>query len=136
MKKHLEAWSREPIVVPRWMLTLKYFAFAVLGFFSVIGGLPTLNAATFDTFTTFWSALLVISALVAMVASFRHSWEEVEKWAGLVVTSLLTTWAASAIWKAASEGDLGRVAGAFGVLVIAMLPAVRVIGLMRGAGAK
>ena len=115
---------------------MKYFAFMVLAILSVIGGLPTLNVATFDTFTTFWSGILVVSSLVAAVASFRSTWDTCEKWAGLIVTSLLTTWAVAAIWRAASEGDWGRVAGAFGVLVIAMLPGVRVVGLMRGAGTK
>lgn len=134
MKKHLALWSREPIHVPRWMLTAKYFAFMILGILSVIGGISSLELATFDAFTTYWSAGLVVSAAVAMVLSMRKEWEPKEKWAVLIVASLIVSWATAAIWRAAVEGDLGRITGAFGVLVISLLPVTRALGLLRNAG--
>jgi hypothetical protein len=134
MKKRFIAWSKEPIHVPRWMLTMKYFAFAILGLLSFIGGIPTLSIATFDTFTTAWSGGLVVAGTVAAITSIRRSWEGVEKWAALIVAALLFTWAVAAIIRAASEADISRVAGAFAVLVISMLPAARAFGLMRRAG--
>lgn len=135
MKRRLEDWSRDPIHVPRWMLTLKYFAFVILGVLAVIGGIPTLNSLTFDAFTTGWSGGLVIAAAIAAVASFQKHWEGLEKWAALVVTALLVTWAIAAMVRAVGEGDVGRMAGAFSILVMSMLPAVRVLGLMKTAGA-
>ena len=54
----------------------------------------------------------------------------------IIKTALMMTWAFAAIWRAIAEGDWGRGAGAFGVLIIAMLPAVRVLGLMNVAGVK
>lgn len=134
MKQHLINWSREPIVVPRWMLTLKYLAFVILGTLSVIGGIPSISEATFTTFTTYWSGGLVVSAAIATVASFRRAWESLEKWSVLLVSGFLLTWVVAAIVRAAGEGDLGRMAGAFSVLVITMLPVARTIDLMGRAG--
>lgn len=134
MKKQSALWSREPIHVPRWMLPGKYFAFMILGVLSVIGGISTLELATFDAFTTYWSAMLVLSSAVAMVLSLRAEWESAEKWAVLVIASLLISWATAAIIRAATEGDVGRIAGAFAVLVISLLPATRALGLLRNAG--
>lgn len=136
MKKHLSAWSREPIIVPRWVLTAKYVAFTVLGILTVIGGIPTIALATFDSFTTFMSAGLVLASFVGTVASFRRDWEWVEKWAALSIAAILSTWAVAAIWRAASEGDVGRVAGAFAVVVVAMLPAARALDLLGKAGSR
>lgn len=136
MKKHLLAWSKEPIVVPRWMLTVKYLAFAILGALSIYGGIPSLSQATFDTFTVYWGAALVLASASAAVASFRREWEEWEKWTSLILFALLSSWSVAAIWRAASEGDITRVAGSFAVLIISMLPGTRALGLMRVAGVK
>ena len=134
MKKRLTNWFKDPILVPRWLITLKYLAFAILGALSVIGGIPTLALATFESFTTYWSAGLIVAAVIAAVASLERRWEEAEKWSGLVVFALLASWSVAAIWRAASEGDVDRMAGAFAVLIISGLPGARVLGLMRGAG--
>lgn len=131
MKKRLLSWSKDPIHVPRWMLTLKYVAFAILGILSFIGGIPSLTLATFDTYTAYWSIGLVVCALIAAVLSFRKAWEPREKWFALIVAGLLMSWAVAAIWRASVEGDITRVAGAFAVLVISFLPAVRAFGLLQ-----
>lgn len=136
MKKHLIEWSKEPIIVPRWLLTLKYIAFVVLGTLSVIGGIPSITVATFETFTTVWSAGLVVSAVIAGVASVRREWEDTEKWASLAITAFLLTWSVAAIWRAVTEGDIDRAAGAFAVLVITFLPGARAFGLLRNTGLK
>lgn len=131
MKKRLLSWSKDPIHVPRWMLTLKYAAFVVLGILSFIGGIPSLTLATFDTYTAYWSIGLVVCSVIAAVLSFRKAWEPREKWFALLVAGLLLTWAGAAIWRASSEGDITRVAGAFAVLIISFLPAVRAFGLLQ-----
>lgn len=134
MKLKLLRWSKDPIHVPRAVLTAKYVAFMVLGVLSVIGGIPSLSLATFDTWTTYWSAGLVVSAAIATVTSFRRAWEYIEKWFALIIFGLLMSWAVAAIWRAAAEGDVSRVAGSFAVLVISFLPGIRAFGLMRDAG--
>lgn len=134
MKKHLRAWSREPVVVPRWMLTAKYLAFVILGILSIWSGIPTITIATFDTFTTYMSVGLSVASIIGVVTSFRREWEWVEKWAALCIAAFLATWAVSAIWRAAAEGDIGRVAGAYAILVTAMAPTARAFGVMTRAG--
>lgn len=134
MKTHIAAWSREPIVVPRWMLTAKYIGFVILGLLSSIGGIPTISHATFGSFTTFMSIGLVAVSVAGTITSFRRDWESVEKWAALSIAAFLATWAVAAIWAALAEMDLGRAASAFAVLLLAMLPASRSFGLMTRAG--
>lgn len=131
MKRRLLSWSKDPIHVPRWMLTGKYAAFVVLGILSFIGGIPSLTLATFDTYTAYWSLGLTAASFVAMIASFRKAWEPGEKWFALIVAGLLMSWAGAAIWRAAVEGDISRVAGSFAVLIVSFLPAVRAFGLLR-----
>lgn len=131
MKKKLLSWSKDPIHVPRWLVTLKYAAFAILGLLSFVGGIPSLTLATFDTYTAYWSLGLIACSLVAAVLSFRKGWEPGEKWFALIVTGLLMSWAVAAIWRAAVEGDIERVAGSFAVLVISGLPGVRAFGLIK-----
>ena len=131
MKKRLLSWSKDPIHVPRWMLTLKYVAIIVLGILSFIGGIPSLTIATFDTYTVYWSVGLIACSAIAAILSFRKAWEPGEKWFALIVAGLLMSWAGAAIWRASVEGDITRVAGAFAVLVISFLPAVRAFGLLR-----
>lgn len=122
---------KDPIHVPRWMLTGKYIAFAILGVLAIIGGMPTITLATFSTYTTYWAAGLVVASGLAAYWSLDRSHEKYEKWAALAVTALLATWAVAAIWRAAAEGDLDRVAGAFAVVIISGLPGIRAFGLMR-----
>lgn len=134
MKKHIVAWSREPVIVPRWMLTMKYLGFVVLGILSSLGGIPTIAHATFDSFTTYMSIGLVVVSVVGVASSFRRDWEWVEKWAALSIAAFLATWSVAAIWAGFADLDLGRAAGAFAVLLLAMLPASRSFGLMTRAG--
>lgn len=137
MKKHLSAWEREPDVrIPRWLVTAKYIAFIVLGGLAIWAGIPTLTLATYDMFTTVMCVGLIAASIIGAVASSRMDWEWVEKWASLVIAAFLSTWALASIWRAISEGDIGRVTGAYAILVIAMLPAARSFGLMTRAGRK
>lgn len=135
MKSHITLWSKQPaVLVPRWVLTAKYLGFCILGFLAFAGGIPSVALATFDSFTTYMSAGLCVASVIGVVASFRQKWEWIEKWAALVITAFLATWAVSATWRAFAEGDLDRAAGSFAVLLVAMLPALRSFGLMTRAG--
>lgn len=118
------------------MLTAKYLGFVVLGFLTFAGGIPTLSIVTFDSFTTWMSGALVLASITGVVASFRRDWEWVEKWAALVISALLSSWAVAAILRVFVEYglDLDRAGGAFAVLLLAMLPAARSFALMTKAG--
>lgn len=136
MRKHLLTWRDSTFESPKWLLTIKYMFFFVLGLLSsIFGASQSLNVLTFEGYTTFWSFGLTAVSAVAAVASFRTSWEQTwEKWPAVILTGLLLTWAAAAILRAINEGDPGRVQGAFAILGLAMLPGTRALGLLRKSG--
>jgi hypothetical protein len=132
-KKLADWWDRNPIIVPRWLLTVKYLGFVILGILTLIGGIPSLQLFTFDGYTTFWAIAVITVGVGAAVGTFRGSWEGYEKWAVVILTGLLMTWSVAAIIRSVFEGDIERLAGSWAVFMLSMLPAARAIGLLRGA---
>lgn len=129
-------WGRDPIVVPRWMLTVKYVGFVVLGAVSARAGAPSLERTTWDGYVAGWSMLLVAASLAAAIGSTRHKWEALEKWSGLCVASLMTAYAASAVYLALTDGPEAFLRWAFAVVLtmVTMLPWVRAVSLLRRTG--
>lgn len=134
MREKLRHWLGERVVVPRWMLTLKYALFTVLGVCGAIAGIPTLSLTTWDGYTTFWGAGLAIAAGIAAAASYRARWEPVERWASLCTASLLITYAAGAFILAFGEGHVGRMTFAIGLLIVTLFPSVRAGQLLLKTG--
>lgn len=110
---------------------MKYASFMVLGVLAFQGGIQAIDLVTSPVYTVVWSGALTLSALVGVVTSFQ---ENAEKWAAVVLASLLLTWGALSLYRAATEGDSGRLTGAWTVLICAGLPLVRALGLMRASG--
>lgn len=133
MFRKIKQWHKDPLVIPRWLLTAKYFSFAVLGLLGFLGGLPTLDLLTFEGYTAGWSLLLIVFSLWGAWHSTSEAGEPKEKWGAVAVFALLFTWAVAAIIRAIAEGDVGRISGAYTVLVISMLPGVRAWDLLRKA---
>lgn len=138
MRHKLLRWSKTPIFVPRPVLTLKYIGFVILGIFSALaGGIESINRATFEDYTFFWSYAVIAVSFVATVSSFREGWERhLEKWSALLLFGLLSSWSVAAVIRAFAEGDLNRVTGAFAILLLSMLPGTRAFGLLRKWGVK
>lgn len=139
---HWVHWSKTPIIVPRWLLTMKYAGFIILGILSALsGGLRTLNTVAVDIYPTVWSFGVIAVGAAALVGSLKEKWEcHVEKWAGLVLFGLLLSWAFASMIIAFNEGDLARATGAFAILLLSMLPGVRSFSLLSqhgvGGGSK
>lgn len=133
MKNKIRKWHKDPLVIPRSVLTAKYLGFAILGVLGVIGGMPTLDLLTFQGYTVVWSGLLVLSALWGVIYSFEESGEKREKYAAVIVTGLILTWSIAAIYRAIVEGEMGRVSGAFSIFLLCMFPGARALGLLKGA---
>lgn len=137
MFRKIKQWHKDPLVVPRWLLTAKYIGFAVLGFLVLLGGLPTLDLLTFEGYTAIWSGVLLLASLWGAYYSLSEEGEKREKPGAYAVFILMATWAIAAIVRAIFvEPDLERLAGAWSVLLISMLPGVRAFGLMKGATKK
>lgn len=132
MFRKIKQWHKDPLVVPRWLLTAKYIGFAVLGFLVLLGGLPTLDLLTFEGYTAVWAGALLLSSLWGAYYSLSEAGEKREKNGAIVVWAMLTTWAIAAMARALFfEPDIERLSGAWSVVLISMLPGARAFGLMK-----
>lgn len=134
MFRKIKQWHKDPLVIPRSLLTAKYVGFAILGFLVLLGGLPTLDLLTFEGYTFLWASLLTGASLWGAYYSISETGEKREKWGAVLVFALLATWAIAAIIRAVFvEPDLERLSGAWSVVLISMLPGARAFGLLKGA---
>lgn len=125
-------WHKDPLVIPRSLLTAKYVGFAILGFLVLLGGLPTLDLLTFEGYTSIWAGFLVMASLWGAYYSLSEAGEKREKSGALIVWALLSTWAVAAIARAVFfEPDIDRLSGAWTVVLISMLPWARAFGLLK-----
>lgn len=132
MFRKIKEWHKDPLVVPRSLLTAKYIGFAILGFLVLLGGLPTLDLLTFEGYTAVWSGILILASLWGAYYSLEEAGEKREKNGAIVVWAMLTTWAIAALARAVFfEPDVDRLSGAWAVVLISMLPGARAFGLMK-----
>lgn len=133
----IKQWHKDPLVIPRSLLTAKYVGFAILGFLVLLGGLPTLDLFTFEGYTAVWAGAMLLSSLWGAYYSLSEAGEKREKLGAYGEFILLFTWAIAALLRALFfEPDIDRLSGAWSVLLISMLPGVRAFGLMKGATKK
>lgn len=132
MFRKIKQWHKDPLVIPRSLLTAKYVGFVILGFLVLLGGLPTLDLLTFDGYTAVWAALLTVSSAWGAAYSVSEKGEKREKLGAVAVWALLATWAIAAMARAIFvEPDLERLSGAWSVVLISMLPGARAFGLLK-----
>ncbi|QDK01410.1 hypothetical protein SEA_LEEROYJENKINS_13 [Microbacterium phage LeeroyJenkins] len=132
MFRKIKQWHKDPLVIPRSLLTTKYIGFVILAFLVLLGGLPTLDILTFDGYTTIWAGVLMLSSLWGAYYSLSESGEKKEKLGAVAVAALLATWAIAAIVRALFvEPDIERLAGAWGVVLVSMFPGARAFGLLK-----
>lgn len=127
-------WHTAPIVVPRWMLTLKYSLFVVLGAVAAFAGVPTLSLTTWDGYTIVWAVAGTVFAAVSAVASVRPAWEPVERWSALGLVAVLSVYAVGALILSLGDGDTARATFAIAVLITTLLPTSRAVQLLSRTG--
>lgn len=133
----IKQWHKDPLVIPRSLLTAEYVGFAILGFLVLLGGLPTLDLLTFEGYTAVWAGAMLLSSLWGAYYSLSEAGEKWEKRGAYGLFILLFTWAIAELFRALFfEPDIDRLSGAWSVLLISMLPGVRAFGLMKGATKK
>lgn len=133
MFRKIKQWHKDPLVIPRSLLTAKYVGFAILGVLVLLGGLPTLDLLTFEGYTAVWSGFLILASLWGAYYSLSEEGEKREKNGAIVVWAMLTTWAIAALLRALFfEPDVDRLSGAWAVVLISMLPGARAFGIMKG----
>lgn len=112
---------REPITIPRWVLTVKYAFFLVLAGATAVRGSATLDLTTPAGYTPIWCAAVAAGALVALPSSIVRAWEAAEKWAAVWIAGWLSV---VAVGAALAEGS-----GWLYATLVALLPAGRAISL-------
>lgn len=122
--KHLRL---EPIIVPRWMLVIKYSLFALLGVVLARSGSPSIEAQTGDLSLLVYGLLITAGSLLAVVGCVTVEW--VEMTGALALWVLLLVYVGAVSGRALS-GNLDVQAIALVVLIVSLLPAFRGFGIL------
>lgn len=131
MREHI----RSPIVIPRWVLILKYALFVLMGLSVWWASAPAVDALTPDWYTPVWALGVTLSATVAVIGSARERWESLERLAAVALASLLIVYAVSPI-VLVLEGDADRAAFSVVALVVCLMPAARAVQLIKRTGIR
>ena len=131
MMKRIHEWATAILVIPRWLLTIKYALFALFGIAAIIAGAPSLYATVGALYAFYWAIGLTIASIVACVSSLFESdrAETVEKWAAVAIVAFLSANVAGAI-TLVGLGEGNRVAFSVLLLIVTLLPAARAVALM------
>lgn len=110
----------EPIVVPRWMLIIKYSLFALLGLILARSGSPSIEAQT-DASLLIYGLLIIAASCIAVVGCVTAEWVE--------MVGTLALWVLLLVYVGAVAGraleNLGVQAISVVVLTVSLLPAFR-----------
>lgn len=136
MRTRIRSWSATPIVIPRGALIFKYFLFAYFGAVSGLVGVPIFSLTAPVGYAVIWGALMLCAGSFGVYGSWiddpRH--ETIEKWAVLVISSLMLPYVGSLNAVAFVSHDGGRQALAAGVTIILVIPITRFLSLARKSG--
>ena len=129
MREH----QREPIIIPRWVLTVKYAVFILLGVTVFIASSPAVDEVTPDWLTPIWGIGISVSAVIALVGSLTQRLEVLERWACAVLASLFLVFALAPI-VLVIQGDEDRAMYSVIALGFALLPIARAAQLLSRTG--
>lgn len=81
------AW--EPIAIPRWALSAKYFLFTLAGFVAFEIGAPSIRFTTPQGYEPIWAAFVAGGGLLAFLGSLRPKWSAAEAIGGSFLLAFL-----------------------------------------------
>lgn len=132
MRKILER-MRTPIVIPRWVLALKYFLFVLIGVTVFVSSSPSLDVTTWSGYTPFWSIAVMASSFAALIGSTREELEVLERWAVIALAALLIGYAAAPL-QLVLAGDADRAAYSALAITLAVFPSAQAVRLILRTG--
>lgn len=134
MRKGFLHWTRGPIVIPRWMLTVLYGLFTLLGVVVLAHSQPTLQAFTDSRgWVIGWSLLIAVAAVLAAVGSISERFVVLERWSGGALSILLLLLVVAVVWTYfAGRPEVASFAVI--ALIMALVPCARALGLLRTTG--
>jgi hypothetical protein len=124
MKTRLHNWASAILVIPRWLLTVKYALFALYGVVTAIAGVPTIAESVDTVYAFIWSVVFTVVAALAAFGSISEKYECLEKWAAVSMVALLSSLLVGAI-ELVGLGDLNRAGFTILVLIVTLLPGAR-----------
>lgn len=131
-----ETWAWSPIIVLRIALTTIYGVIFYAGIVAIVAGIPLFSLTAPVGYSAPWGAVLAVSALIASIASGHDSWQKVEKWAGGVMTVMLSGYVVGInIVGFVSQDPTRQFGGAIAIAAF-VLPVTRVIYLAAQTGKK
>lgn len=133
MRKKLKEWTDEPIILSRWVLTIKYALLVLLGLAVAVATAPSLDeAVSSESYSSAWGTGLALAGTVALIGSTSKAREKAEKIGATVLFALLTVYAISPILLVL-QGDMDRLAYSVVAVTISVAPGARLIQLIRGS---
>lgn len=132
----LAIWAWGPVVVLRVALVAVYLSFVYASVIAFMAGVPVFRLTAPEGYTSVWAVLLGSSAVLAAVGSITDRWQQLEKWASLVLSAMMLAYVGGLNGVGFVEGDLDRqFVGAIAFIAF-ILPAVRFVYLAAQSGKR
>lgn len=129
-------WAWSPVIVLRIALVGVYLGFVYASVIAFIAGVPVFMLTAPEGYTSVWAILLGTSAVLSVVGSVTDRWQQLEKWASLVLSAMMLAYVGGLNGVGFVEGDLDRqFVGAIAFIAF-ILPAVRFVYLAAQSGKR
>lgn len=132
----LAIWAWGPVVVLRVALVAVYLGYVYASVIAFIAGVPVFRLTAPEGYTSIWAVLLGSAAVLAAIGSITDRWQQLEKWASLVLSAMMLAYVGGLNGVGFVEGDLDRqFVGAIAFIAF-ILPAVRFVYLAAQSGKR
>jgi hypothetical protein len=131
--RSISRWGLAPIVIPRWVLVLKYACFIILGAVIFAASSPSLVHLAGDFWTGLFGLCIAAAAAGALIGSTHPRLEALERWCVLALSGLLLGYAIAPV-SLVLAGDLDRATYSTIAVTLSLLPASRAWMLIRRTG--
>ena len=137
MKKKILRWSNHHIIIPRWLLVIKYGFFFIVGITILATSTPSFQAAIneSDVINFVFGTGIAASSISCLVGCVNQKLEPAERYGLLLLVSLLLGFAV-APFLLVLDGLINHLVFSEIALLVSLLPLARFLGLAKGSGVK
>jgi hypothetical protein len=139
MRSRIVSWADKHLLVPRWILTVLYVQFILLGLALAIGGSPAIDFTTPRGFLTPWASALTLGAILAAIGSRRPRLLILELVGSTLLCGCLLVYAYAAWNTALTDSEpftVLRIAGPFAITILTDLPLIQLAYLVTQVGRR
>lgn len=133
-RSRFEIWAWPPVIVLRVALVITYLLYVYASVIAFIAGIPVFSLVTWEGYTPAWAVILGTSAVLSAIGAITDDWQRLEKWASLVLTSMLIGYVGGLNLLGFVEGDWKRQFVGAIALIAMVLPATRFVYLAAQSG--